>query len=111
MPRTPRTAMVSGMACDPACKLLFAHPRTAEDLLRGFFARQWSHALDFSTLEHLRRQQRRRGQYADGMSLIAAMMRPAMPSAFHVNRVSCLAISARRVATAVSSSALVVLRS
>ena len=39
------------MAYDPACKLLFSHPRMAEDLLRGFVARQWSHALDFATLE------------------------------------------------------------
>ena len=39
------------MAYDPACKLLFSHPRMAEDLLRGFVARQWSHAIDFDTLE------------------------------------------------------------
>ena len=39
------------MAYDPACKLLFAHPRMAEDLLRGFVAGRWSHALDFGTLE------------------------------------------------------------
>ena len=39
------------MSYDPACKLLFAHPRMAEDLLRGFVARRWSHALDFGTLE------------------------------------------------------------
>ena len=43
--------MVSVMAYDPACKLLFSHPRMAEDLLRGFVAGQWSHALDFATLE------------------------------------------------------------
>ena len=39
------------MPYDPACKLLFAHPRMAEDLLRGFVANGWSHALDFRTLE------------------------------------------------------------
>ena len=43
--------MVPVMAYDPACKLLFAHPRMAEDLLRGFVAGRWSHALDFGTLE------------------------------------------------------------
>ena len=43
--------MVPVMAYDPACKLLFSHPRMAEDLLRGFVARRWSHALDFATLE------------------------------------------------------------
>ena len=43
--------MMPVMAYDPACKLLFSHPRMAEDLLRGFVARQWSHALDFGTLE------------------------------------------------------------
>ena len=52
MPRTRRTAIVPVMAYDPACKLLFSHPRMVEDLLRGFVARQWSHAIDFSTLEH-----------------------------------------------------------
>ena len=39
------------MPYDPACKLLSAHPRMAEDLLRGFVARRWSHALDLRTLE------------------------------------------------------------
>ena len=39
------------MPYDPACKLLFTHPRMAEDLLRGFVAGRWSHALDFGTLE------------------------------------------------------------
>ena len=43
--------MVPVMPYDPACKLLFAHPRMAEDLLRGFVAGRWSHALDFGTLE------------------------------------------------------------
>ena len=43
--------MMPVMAYDPACKLLFSHPRMAEDLLRGFVAKQWSHALDFATLE------------------------------------------------------------
>ena len=42
---------VAVMPYDPACKLLFAHPRMAEDLLRGFVANGWSHALDFRTLE------------------------------------------------------------
>ena len=39
------------MPYDPACKLLFTHPRMAEDLLCGFVAGRWSHALDFATLE------------------------------------------------------------
>ena len=39
------------MPYDPARKLLSAHPRMAEDLLRGFVAKRWSHALDFRTLE------------------------------------------------------------
>ena len=39
------------MPYDPACKLLFTHPRMAEDLLRGFVAGRWSRALDFGTLE------------------------------------------------------------
>ena len=39
------------MPYDPACKLLFTHPRMAEDLLRGFVAGRWSHAPDFGTLE------------------------------------------------------------
>ena len=38
---------------DAAYKDLFAHPRMVEDLLRGFAAREWSGALDFSTLEKL----------------------------------------------------------
>ena len=43
--------MVPVMAYDPACKLLFTHPRMAEDLLHGLVAGRWSHALDFGTLE------------------------------------------------------------
>ena len=42
---------VVAMPYDPACKLLSAHPRMAEGLLRGFVVRRWSHALDFRTLE------------------------------------------------------------
>ena len=38
---------------DAAYKLLFSHPRMVEDLLRGFAAREWSGALDFTTLEKL----------------------------------------------------------
>ena len=38
---------------DAAYKDLFSHPRMVEDLLRGFAAREWSDALDFSTLEKL----------------------------------------------------------
>ena len=38
---------------DPAYKRLFSHPRMVEDLLRGFAAREWSDALDFTTLEKL----------------------------------------------------------
>ena len=36
-----------------AYKNLFSHPRMVEDLLHGFVARDWSDALDFSTLERL----------------------------------------------------------
>ena len=35
---------------DAGYKLLFAQPHTVQDLLRGFAARDWSEALDFSTL-------------------------------------------------------------
>ena len=38
---------------DAACKNLFSYPRMVEDLLRGFAAREWSDAFDFSTLEKL----------------------------------------------------------
>ena len=38
---------------DATYKDLFSHPRMVEDLLRGFAAREWSGALDFSTLEKL----------------------------------------------------------
>ena len=38
---------------DAAYKDLFSHPRMVVDLLRGFAAREWSDALDFSTLEKL----------------------------------------------------------
>ena len=38
---------------DAAYKDLFSHPRMVEDLLRGFAARGWSGALDFTTLEKL----------------------------------------------------------
>ena len=41
----------AAMPYGPARKLLSAHPRMAEDLLRGFVARRWSHALGFRTLE------------------------------------------------------------
>ena len=36
---------------DAAYKNLFSHPRMVEDLLRGFAAKGWSDALDFTTLE------------------------------------------------------------
>ena len=35
---------------DPGYKRLFAQPRMVQDLLHGFAARDWSDALDFSTL-------------------------------------------------------------
>ena len=35
---------------DPTYKRLFSQPRMVQDLLRGFVARDWSDALDFSTL-------------------------------------------------------------
>ena len=35
---------------DPGYKRLFSQPRMVQDLLRGFAARDWSEALDFSTL-------------------------------------------------------------
>ena len=35
---------------DPGYKRLFSQPRMVHDLLRGFVARDWSDALDFSTL-------------------------------------------------------------
>ena len=35
---------------DAGYKRLFAQPHTVQDLLRGFAARDWSEALDFSTL-------------------------------------------------------------
>ena len=35
---------------DPGYKRLFSQPRMVQDLLRGFAARDWSDALDFSTL-------------------------------------------------------------
>ena len=38
---------------DAAYKDLFSRPRMVEDLLRGFAAREWSDALDLSTLEKL----------------------------------------------------------
>ena len=38
---------------DPAYKRLFSHPRMVEELLHGFAAREWSGALDFTTLEKL----------------------------------------------------------
>ena len=38
---------------DAAYKGLFSRRRMVEDLLRGFAAREWSDALDFSTLEKL----------------------------------------------------------
>ena len=37
-------------AHDAPYKLLFSQPRMVQDLLRGFAARDWSDALDFSTL-------------------------------------------------------------
>ena len=40
----------SGLVHDENYKKLFAFPRMVEDLLRGFAAREWAGALDFSTL-------------------------------------------------------------
>ena len=76
-------------------------PRSARGL-RGFRSRAGPEAPAEG-----RRPNAACGQYAGGMSSTAARMRPAMPSAFHVNRVSSVARSVRRVATAVSSPALV----
>ena len=38
---------------DPAYKRLFSRPRMVRDLLDGFAARDWSHALDFGSLSPL----------------------------------------------------------
>ena len=54
MPTTSGAAGRYGVLVhDAAYKDLFSHPRMVEDLLRGFAAREWSGALDFSTLEKL----------------------------------------------------------
>ena len=53
-PASPRPARRYGVPVhDAAYKDLFSHPRMVEDLLRGFAAPEWSHTLDFSTLEKL----------------------------------------------------------
>lgn len=36
---------------DPAYKRLFSQPRMVQNLMSGFVARDWSDALDFSTLK------------------------------------------------------------
>ena len=38
---------------DERYKTIFVHPRMVEDLLRGFVAREWSGAIDFSTLRKM----------------------------------------------------------
>ena len=38
---------------DERYRTVFAFPRMVEDLLRGFAAREWAAALDFSTLRKL----------------------------------------------------------
>ena len=38
---------------DETYKKLFAFPRMVEDLMRGFAARDWAEAIDFSTLRKL----------------------------------------------------------
>lgn len=38
---------------DSGYKLLFAHPRVVEDLLRGFVGEDWVEDLDFATLERI----------------------------------------------------------
>ena len=51
---SPRPARRYGVRVhDAAYKDLFSRPRMVEDLLRGFAAREWSDALDLSTLEKL----------------------------------------------------------
>ena len=39
-----------GLVHDEIYKRLFAFPRMVEDLMRGFAAREWAAAIDFSTL-------------------------------------------------------------
>jgi hypothetical protein len=41
------------MRHDPGYKLLFAHARMVEDLLRGFVPEAWVRGLDFATLERV----------------------------------------------------------
>ena len=41
------------MEHDASYKLLFAHPRMVEDLLRGFIHEAWVHEVDFTTLERV----------------------------------------------------------
>ena len=41
------------MRHDPGYKLLFAHARMVEDLLRGFVPEAWVSGLDFATLERV----------------------------------------------------------
>ena len=36
---------------DPGYKLLFAHARMVEDLLRGFVPEDWVQGLDYASLE------------------------------------------------------------
>ena len=43
----------SRLVSDERYKTIFAFPRMVEDLLRGFVAREWSCALDFSTLRKM----------------------------------------------------------
>ena len=41
------------MEHDASYKLLFAHPRMVEDLLRGFIHEAWVREVDFTTLERV----------------------------------------------------------
>ena len=107
---------------DALDKLAFSFPTMVRALLR-LLPKALTAELDPRTLQRfptahvgpgLRRRRRHAlahrlpvcAQYTGGMGLTAAGRRPAMPNAFHVNRVSSVASSVRSAAPAVSSSAL-----
>ena len=48
-----RESDYAGLVQDEIYKKLFAFPRMVEDLMRGFAAREWAAAIDFSTLRKL----------------------------------------------------------
>ena len=48
-----RESGYAGLVHDEIYKRLFAFPRMVEDLVRGFAAREWAAAIDFSTLRKL----------------------------------------------------------